>query len=298
MYNISVIVPFYKGNKYLTGLKQSLEDACISYEGKVEVIMVNDSPKEKIEKKLIQSEKYSLVIVEHDVNYGIHKARVTGIGKAKGEYVLLLDQDDKIKREFFKEMSAALDNNKSVAFAYANGVFEDSNGKSKLILNSYGKVYGAENYRTYLKVGNLLASPGQCLIRKSAIPKEWTEHIMQSNCADDFLLWILILRNQKAEYVNKLLYEHITTGENTSGNKLIGYASDLEVCGILDDLNLLPKEELNKLKKRCVSNYNKAKGYDYRYQEWLFSRQTENFERMRMKIIGVLCKMLGKKICN
>ena len=95
-----------------------------------------------------------------------------------------------------------------------------------------------------------------------------------------------------------MLYEHSTTGENTSGNKLIGYASDLEVCGILDDLNLLPKEELNKLKKRCVSNYNKAKGYDYRYQEWLFSRQTENFERMRMKIIGVLCKMLGKKICN
>ena len=213
MCNISVIIPFYKGNKYLTGLKQSLENACISYEGKVEVIVVNDSPNEKIEKTLIQSEKYDLVIVEHDVNYGIHKARVTGIGKAKGEYILLLDQDDKIKNEFFKEMCVPLNNNKSIAFAYANGLFEDSNGKSKLILNSYGKVYGAENYHTYLKVGNLLASPGQCLIRKSAIPKEWTEHIMRSNCADDFLLWILILRNQKAEYVNKLLYEHITTGK-------------------------------------------------------------------------------------
>ena len=38
MCNISVIIPFYKGNKYLTGLKQSLENACISYEGKVEVM--------------------------------------------------------------------------------------------------------------------------------------------------------------------------------------------------------------------------------------------------------------------
>ena len=95
MCNISVIIPFYKGNKYLTGLKQSLENACISYEGKVEVIVVNDSPNEKIEKTLIQSEKYDLVIVEHDVNYGIHKARVTGIGKAKGEYILLLDQEDR-----------------------------------------------------------------------------------------------------------------------------------------------------------------------------------------------------------
>lgn len=39
MCNISVIIPFYKGNKYLTGLKQSLENACISYEGKVEVMV-------------------------------------------------------------------------------------------------------------------------------------------------------------------------------------------------------------------------------------------------------------------
>ena len=100
------------------------------------------------------------------------------------------------------------------------------------------------------------------------------------------------------EYVNKLLYEHITTGENTSGNKLVGYASDLEVCGILQNLDLLPKEELSRFKKRCVSNYNKAKGCGYRYQEWLLSRQIENFERMKMKIIGILCKMLGKKICN
>ena len=69
-------------------------------------------------------------------------------------------------------MCVPLNNNKSIAFAYANGLFEDSNGKSKLILNSYGKVYGAENYHTYLKVGNLLASPGQCLIRKSAIPSD------------------------------------------------------------------------------------------------------------------------------
>lgn len=76
------------------------------------------------------------------------------------------------------------------------------------------------------------------------------------------------------------------------------YASDLEVCGILDTLDLLPKEELNKFKKRCVSNYNKAKGCDYRYQEWLLSRQTENFERIKMKIIGVLYMIRGKKICN
>ena len=298
MYNISVVVPFYKGNKYLTGLRQSLENACICYEGKVEVIMVNDSPGVKIEEKLISSDKYSLVVVNHDTNCGIHKARVTGIGKAKGKYILFLDQDDKINNKFFEKMVPILDSDSSIAFTYANGIFEDENGKSKLILNSYGKVYGAENYRTYLKVGNLLASPGQCLIRKSAIPKVWMEHIMQSNCADDFLLWILILKNQKARYVNKMLYEHITTGENASGNKLNGFKSDLEVCEILNSVNLLSKKELKNFSRRCISNYNIEKGDDYSYFEWILTQQIERIERMKMKLIGILYMLIGKKLCN
>lgn len=296
MYSISVIVPFYRGNKYLSGLRQSLEKACIRYEGKVEVLLVNDSPDIKIEKSLIQSSKYSLVMVEHDKNHGIHRARVTGIENAKGKYVLFLDQDDKIKNDFFREMAPVLDTDSSIAFVFANGIFEDVNGKSKLILNSYGKVYGAENYRTYLKVGNLLASPGQCLIRKTQIPKAWMEHIMQSNCADDFLLWILILKNHKARYVNKVLYEHITTGENVSGDKLNGYRSDLEVCEILRDVNLLSQAELNRFSKRCISNYKKEKGDSYNYLEWLQSRQVEEIERAKMKIIGMLCLLMGKKL--
>lgn len=293
---ISVIVPFYKGNKYLVGLRQSLENACIRYKGKVEVVLVNDSPDVKIDEILIQSSKYSLVIVEHDKNYGIHQARVTGVENAGGEYILFLDQDDKIKNDFFREMAPVLDTDKSLAFVFANGIFEDANGKSKLILNSYGKVRGAENYRAYLKVGNLLASPGQCLIRKTDIPKAWTEHIMQSNCADDFLLWILILKNHKARYVNKLLYEHITTGENVSGNKLNGYRSDLEVCKILRDVNLLSQVELNNFSKRCISHYKKEKGDKYSQLEWLLSQHIEHIERMKMKIIGLLYSLMGKKL--
>lgn len=295
---ISVIVPFYKGNKYLASLKQSLERACTQYEGAVEVILVNDSPEEKINEQLMQSSKYNLILVKHKKNYGIHQARVTGIENATGEYILFLDQDDKIKKDFFLEMISAFTKDSSIAFAFANGIFEDENGRTKLILNSYGKVYGAEKYSTYLKVGNLLASPGQCLIKKTEIPKAWMEHIMQSNCADDFLLWILILKDHKAKYINKVLYEHITTGENASGSRLNGYKSDLEVCEILQNINLLSPAELKRFSKRCISNYKREKGDNYNYFEWLYSQQVEIFERLKMKIIGKLYLLIGEKILN
>ncbi len=98
------------------------------------------------------------------------------------------------------EMGAALDKDKSIAFVYANGVFEDENGNSKLILNSYGKAYGVKNYKTLLKSGNLLASPGQCLIRKSCIPAQWIENIMKTNCADDYFLWLLMVKEHNVKW--------------------------------------------------------------------------------------------------
>lgn len=298
MYKISVIVPFYKGNKYLKRLKQSLEEACSRYNGYVEIILVNDSPNEEIEEALIQSNKYDLVIISQDRNRGIHQARVTGLSHARGKYILFLDQDDRIKSQFFAEMISQIEQDPSVAFVFSNGTFEDKSGRSKLILNSYGKVYGAENYKTYLKVGNLLASPGQCLIRKSSIPKEWKEHIMKTNCADDYLLWILILKKYRAKYVNKILYEHISTGENASGNILNGYKSDLEVCRILKDVNLLSKTELKRFRKRCILNFKKENGDRYSYFEWLLFRQVESAERMRMKAAGIIYFVMGKKLCE
>lgn len=88
MRKISVVVPFYKGNKYLDTLKTALDEACSYYQERVEVILVNDSPDEQVDKNRIESERYDLIIISHIRNQGIHQARVTGLCKSNGEYVL------------------------------------------------------------------------------------------------------------------------------------------------------------------------------------------------------------------
>lgn len=298
MRKISVVVPFYKGNKYLDTLKTALDEACSYYQERVEVILVNDSPDEQVDKNRIESERYDLIIISHIRNQGIHQARVTGLCKSNGEYVLFLDQDDSINKNFFMEMGAALDKDKSIAFVYANGVFEDENGNSKLILNSYGKAYGVKNYKTLLKSGNLLASPVQCLIRKSCIPAQWIENIMKTNCADDYFLWLLMVKEHNVKYVNRVLYEHITTGENTSGNKMAGYKSDLELYQILDKLNVFSDGEIKKFGRRCSANYNKAAKKEYSHFDWYYSHVVERFERLKMKIIGYAISLTGETLCS
>ena len=67
MRKISVVVPFYKGNKYLDTLKTALDEACSYYQERVEVILVNDSPDEQVDKNRIESERYDLIIISHRV---------------------------------------------------------------------------------------------------------------------------------------------------------------------------------------------------------------------------------------
>ena len=98
MKKISVIIPFYNGNKYLKKLKKVLD--CnyefLRKEAELEVLIVNDSPWIEVEAEFIDTDKYTIKVIKHDQNMGIHQARVTGISNASGEFIMMLDQDDVI----------------------------------------------------------------------------------------------------------------------------------------------------------------------------------------------------------
>jgi glycosyltransferase involved in cell wall biosynthesis len=136
MYRISVIIPFYKGNVFLMELKHCLDKAAEKLGEKIEVIIVNDSPEIEVADDVFRSEMYDYILINNEHNVGIHKSRVIGLERANGLYILFLDQDDKINENFFVDMIAALVEDDSIAFVYANGVFEDENGTKKIILNS------------------------------------------------------------------------------------------------------------------------------------------------------------------
>lgn len=230
---VSVIIPFYNGNEHLKKLKNIFESNAsnLAGEDRIEVIIVNDSPWIRVKEKLITSNLYIHKIINHDRNRGIHQARVTGIENAKGDYIYLFDQDDSIKETTIKVLLKTMKKNR-VACVIGNGIY-DTNNSARLIMDSCGKVVFAQNYAYYLILGNLLSSPGQCLIKKESIPVFWMKNIVKSNCSDDLFLWILLLKNSKITYCNEIVYRHIDTGINLSLNIEKGLKSDLEVLDYL-----------------------------------------------------------------
>ena len=109
---VSIITPLYKGTDYIPGLmamiRKNAELLQAAQKGKnvpkakLEFILVNDSPadgllkEEELIRNYVPDQAFELTAVNHTENQGIHAARLTGLSKAQGEYILFLDQDDAI----------------------------------------------------------------------------------------------------------------------------------------------------------------------------------------------------------
>ncbi|NMM99119.1 glycosyltransferase family 2 protein [Bifidobacterium olomucense] len=236
MVDISVIVPFYRGNKYINGLLDNIgRNAKKATDAEIEVLLINDSP----DYSLIFDTKYvkdfKLEVITNKQNLGIHGTRVEGLKHAKGEYVLFLDQDDELTDDaIFSQYNNIHDYDISVC----NGLVEMENHKSKLLFKNKKQQNRIKDIKYYFYIGNMITSPGMALIKKESIPDEWIENNLISNGADDWLLWILMIMNHSKIKINPdTLYIHKYTGENLSNNTLKMLDSSEEALKIIENKN-------------------------------------------------------------
>ena len=105
----------------------------------------------------------------------------------------------------------------------------------------------------YLKAANQIVSPGQALLRKSAIPQAWLDYPMLSNGADDLYLWLLYLARGTKFVINpQKLYTHKQVGDNLSNSLEAMCRSDAEMCSLLREHSLLPEKFIRKRERMCA----------------------------------------------
>ncbi|WP_161522471.1 glycosyltransferase [Caldibacillus thermoamylovorans] len=99
---VSIIVPLYKAE---SNLKQCIDSILSQTIRDFELILVNDgSPDRSGDIAEEYKSKDSRVIVIHQSNQGVAKARNTGIHSANGEYIGFVDADDWIESNMYFEM--------------------------------------------------------------------------------------------------------------------------------------------------------------------------------------------------
>jgi undecaprenyl-phosphate 4-deoxy-4-formamido-L-arabinose transferase len=91
---LSVVVPVYRGAATVGALVAALSE--LAPAGGIEIILVNDgSPDNSGEvcRELLPTAKVPITYIEHARNFGEHNAVMTGLRRARGSYVITMDDD-------------------------------------------------------------------------------------------------------------------------------------------------------------------------------------------------------------
>lgn len=258
--DISVIIPIYKGEKYITYwvdiLSENFRKLQEKYNVECEIIFVNDYPDEKI--KL--DNKKNINIYNLDKNKGIQGARVFGYYKAVGNYIVFLDQDDKITEDYLLNQKENIGNADAIV---CNGY------KKRLWMQGERAIYiqnklleSIQDSKNYFLQRNEILSPGQVLIKRESIPQLWLTEILKENGADDYFLWLLMRKEGCIFKVNyRHLYTHVEYGGNTSNQSMSMHKSILEMISVLEKEHVLEKEQIEKISRRECEVDNKARQY-------------------------------------
>lgn len=233
---ISIIVPVYYGKKYIKDLISQAEKNAENVACEVELLLVNDAPDNPIEEKW-NSDFIQISVINTTENRGIHGTRVRGLENAKGDYILFLDQDDRISSDCIKKQLVAIEDADAVVCKASQNHMEYYYG-NRILEECIRKEYMTQK-------GNYIISPGQVLIRRAAIPEFWQTNILKHNGADDWFLWICMLCSGKRFVCNQeIIFEHSLHTENTSANAVSMLNSMKEVYDKLTDNNDCTEREL------------------------------------------------------
>ena len=199
---ISIIIPLYNKEEYIYDCINSLINQ--SYKN-IEIIIINDGSSDR-SKEICESlvNKDKRIKLFNQANKGTYNARVCGIKKAKGSYVMFLDADDYLKTNAIEVLNNYISKNDYSVIRFNPLIVPDSI-KNNYLFNS-NKSFNKKEILNMLFNSNLLNSMCLCIYKKELFSnvKEIDKKILNG---EDFLINLEVLSKvDKVLFIKDCLY--------------------------------------------------------------------------------------------
>ena len=128
---ISIIIPCYNHGQYVREAISSVEKCTDKH--LYEMIIVNDGSTDAFtieEMGRLANDGYHVI---NQVNQGLGRTRNNGIKVAKGDYILPLDSDNRIRPEYIYESIKILDAHPEIAMVYGDAEFFGDKSKRHIV---------------------------------------------------------------------------------------------------------------------------------------------------------------------
>lgn len=135
---VSVIITCYNLQDYICRAINSCINQTLD-ENKYEIIVVDDKSQDE-SRKFIDSYGNLIKKVYLEANSGVAVASNRGINTASGEYIVRVDGDDFINKNFLLTLTEILDWNPDIGFVYCDQIVVDSKNERKKEINTLDKL--------------------------------------------------------------------------------------------------------------------------------------------------------------
>ena len=194
---LSIVTTLYKSSLYIDEFYKRITSEAKKITGSYEIIFVDDgSPDDSLQKSVSLYERDNKVkVIELSRNFGHHKAIMTGLSHAKGEFVFLIDVDLEEEPELLGRFWNELQNSEGADVIY--GVQDSRKG------GWFEKWSGGLFYKLFNKVSHVEVPRN--LITCRLTTQEYNQALISHKEREVFLagLWVISGFNQKEVIVKK-----------------------------------------------------------------------------------------------
>lgn len=250
MKDISIIVPIYNAEKYISKCVDSIINQT---KKELEIILINDGSTDKTE-EIIKSYQDKRIKYFKNKNQGIGKTRNFGIEKAKGKYIMFLDSDDFLEKNACELLyNKAESNNLDLVMCdfyklYDNGNLEEVRQPS----------FKNSSLKDNPKILSEYLSPWAKIYKRDIIIKNNLRFVENLKYEDAPFVTVALDKAKKIGKVDECLNYYVIHGNSETTVR------DKRVFDILKIIDLIRKyfknktyikEELDKLTVRMITNY-------------------------------------------
>jgi len=233
---ISVVIPRYNQGQFLNDAIESVQKSTFE---DYEMIIVNDGSTDILTQQIFRTleerfRNHPRVKIIHQENQGLGGARNSGVRIARGEYILPLDADNKIRPHYMSKAVEILDNHPEIGVVYGYAQF-------------FGAREGIWEMQAFDKrkvlLGNLLEA---CSAYRRKIWEEGNgyDNDMGIMGYEDWDLWIGAMeRGWKFHLVKEVLFDY-----------RVAEGSMITTCNMPENRNYLIRYICNKHKKTYTEN--------------------------------------------
>tara|TARA_B100001029_G_C15002123_1_gene418745 strand:+ start:512 stop:1165 length:654 start_codon:yes stop_codon:yes gene_type:complete len=197
--SISVIIPVYNQELHIGRCLRSLVDQSINRES-YEIIVINDGCRDKTS-VILSSFKDEIKIIKNKKNMGLPYSLNKGIKLAKGRFIVRVDSDDYVNREFLNFLQMYLLHNNEINAVCCDYYLVDDNEKILKRVNS-----------SKSPIGCAIMFRVESLIKIGLYDKNFKVH-------EDKDLRIRFLKNNSIHRIQLPLYRYRKHKNNITKNK-------------------------------------------------------------------------------